>query len=165
MHIILGFMVLLGIYILIPNFNIESTQVKGILLGVFSALCYAIRNLILKNHVANYNGTTLMMYQTAILTVLILPAIFFMDTSNIATQFPYILLLALVTSAIGHSLFIGSLKYFSVSTASIIGSSQPVFGIIIAFIFLNEIPTLNTFFGGSLIIATVIIESIRSRKT
>ena len=162
-HIILGFMVLLGIYILAPNFNFESNQVKGVLLGVFSAVCYAFRNLILKNHVANYNGTTLMMYQTAILTVLILPVMFFMDTSNIQTQFPYIILLALVTTAIGHSLFIASLKYFSVSTASIIGSAQPVFGIIIAFIFLNEIPTLNTFFGGSLIIGTVVIESFRSK--
>jgi drug/metabolite transporter (DMT)-like permease len=73
-------------------------------------------------------------------------------------------LLALVTTAIGHSLFINSLKYFSVSTASIVGSIQPIFGIIIAFIFLNEVPTLNTFIGGTLIIATVIIESIRSKK-
>tara|TARA_R110002096_G_scaffold25040_3_gene78675 strand:- start:347 stop:1207 length:861 start_codon:yes stop_codon:yes gene_type:complete len=163
-HVILGIIVLIGIYILAPEFNFESSQVKGILLGVFSALCYALRNLILKQHIGNYNGTVLMLHQIIILSIILLPAMFLMDSSNIKTQFPYVILLALVTTAIGHSLFIYTLKYFSVSTASIINSVQPFFGIMIAFFFLKEIPTLNTFFGGALILATAIIESVRSKK-
>ena len=74
------------------------------------------------------------------------------------------LLLALLTTAIGHSLMVHSLQFFSVSTASIISSVQPIFGSILAFFFLKEVPTWNTFLGGSLILATVIIESIRSKK-
>ena len=105
-----------------------------------------------------------MFYQVAILSLLLVPVLFFMDTSGIKTQFPYVILLALLTTAIGHTMFINSLKYFKVSTASIIGSAQPVFGIIIAYAFLNEIPTKNTFIGGSLILLTVIVESIRSNK-
>lgn len=163
-HIVLGIMVLVGIYILAPEFNFESSHAKGILLGVFSALCYALRNLILKQHVGSYNGTVLMLHQTITLSIILLPAMFLMDSSNLKTQFPYVILLALVTTAIGHSLFIHTLRYFSVSTASIINSVQPIFGIIIAFFFLNEIPTLNTFFGGALILATAIIESVRSKK-
>jgi drug/metabolite transporter (DMT)-like permease len=163
-HIFLGILVLIGIYILSPDFDFESSQVKGILLGVFSALCYALRNLILKRNISSYGGTALMMHQILILSVLLVPTIFFMDTSNLSSQFPYIIILALVTTAIGHSIFIHSLKYFSVSTASIINSIQPVLGIIMAYFFLKEIPSWNTFFGGSLILATVIIESIRSRK-
>lgn len=164
-HIVLALMVLLGIYILAPDLNFESTHLKGIGFGVLSAISYALRNLILKRHVNKYNGTALMMQQSLIVSIVLLPVMFTMDTSNIQTQFPYLLILGLVTTAIGHSLFIGSLKYFSVSTASIIGSAQPIFGIIIAFIFLNEIPTINTYLGGGLILATVIIESIRSRKS
>ena len=163
-HILLALMILLGIYILAPEFDFKSNQVRGILFGVFSAVCYSIRNLMLKKTVSKYNGTSLMMYQTFFLTVLLLPALFIKDSSNITTQYPYIILLAVVTTAIGHSLFVSSFKHFSVSTASIVASTQPVFGIIIAYFFLNETPTLNTFIGGSLIIATVIIESIRSKK-
>ena len=88
-----------------------------------------------------------------------------MDMSTITTQYPYVILLALVTTAIGHTLFVNSLKYFKASTASIIGSIQPIFGILIAFFFLNEKPTMHTFVGGSLILATVVIESIRSKNT
>jgi len=164
-HIVLGVIVLLGIYILAPEFNFESTHVQGIILGVFSALFYALRNLILKRHVVNYNGSVLMLHQILILSFVLLPVLYFMNTDNVPSQLPYILLLALFTTAIGHSIFIHSLKYFSVSTASIINSTQPVFGIIMAFLFLNEIPHWNTFIGGSLILGTVIIESIRSKPS
>ncbi len=163
-YILLGLMVLTGLFILTPEFNIESTQVKGILFGVFSAFCYAVRVLILKQHVAKYNGTMLMFYQTVIITILLLPTLFFMDISGLESQFPYLLLLAFLTTAIGHSLMLHSLKFFSASTASIISSLQPIFGIILAFFFLQEIPTMRTFWGGSLILLTVVIESVRSRN-
>lgn len=157
-------MVLLGLFILTPEFDLESTQLKGILFGVFSAFCYALRILIMKKHVANYNGTMLMFYQTVIISILLLPTLFFMDLTGLKSQLPYILLLALITTAIGHSLMLHSLKYFSAATASIISSLQPIFGICLAFLFLNEIPTIHTFWGGSLILLTVVIEGIRTKK-
>ena len=163
-YILLGLMVLIGLFILTPEFNIDSTQVKGILFGVFSAFCYAVRILILKQHVAKYNGTMLMFYQTVIITILLLPTLFFMDISGLESQFPYLFLLAFLTTAIGHSLMLYSLKFFSASTASIISSLQPVFAIILAFFFLQEIPIIRTFWGGSLILLTVVIESVRSKK-
>jgi drug/metabolite transporter (DMT)-like permease len=164
MYIFLGLMVLLGLYILVPELSLESDQVKGILFGIFSALCYAIRILILKQHVANYNGTMLMFYQTVLITILLVPVLFFMDLSGLQSQFPYLILLALLTTAIGHSLMLHSLKFFSATTTTIISSLQPIFGIILAFFFLNETPTINTFFGGGLILLTVVIESIRTKK-
>lgn len=163
-HLFLGLLVLLGIYLLIPNFSLESKQLAGVLLGLISAVCYSLRTLILKRHIGAYNSTVLMFYQVLILSAILIPVLFFMDTSGIKTQIPYVILLALLTTAIGHTMFVNSLKYFKVSTASIIGSAQPVFGIIIAYFFLNEIPTIHTFYGGSLIVLTVMIESIRSRK-
>jgi len=164
-YILLGVIVLIGIYILAPEFSIESTHVKGILFGLASALFYALRNIISKQLVSNYNSTSIMLYQIGIISIVLSPVLFFMDTSGISTQFPYVLILAVITTAIGHTMLVNSLKHFTVSTASIISSSQPILGIIIAFIFLSEIPTWNTFFGGLIILSTVVIESIRSRKS
>lgn len=163
-YLLLGFMVLLGLYILTPELNLESTHLKGILCGVLSALCYAIRILILKKKVANYHGSMLMFYQTVIITLLLLPTLFFLDISGFTSQFPYLLLLALLTTAIGHSLMLRSLRFFSASTATIISSLQPIFGIVLAFLFLSEIPTLKTYIGGAFILMTVVIESIRAKK-
>jgi drug/metabolite transporter (DMT)-like permease len=163
-YLVLGLMVLLGLSILVPELSLESNQVKGILFGVFSALCYAIRILILKQHVAHYNGTMLMFYQTVLVTILLFPVLFFMDVSGLQSQFPYLILLALLTTAIGHSLMLHSLKFFTATTTTIISSLQPIFGIILAYFFLSEIPTTKTFIGGSIILLTVVVESIRSRK-
>jgi drug/metabolite transporter (DMT)-like permease len=163
-HIVLGIIVLIGIYILAPEFDLESSDVKGILFGVLSALCYAIRVLILKQHVHNYHGSMLMFYQTSVITIVMIPVLFFMDLSGFQSQFPYLLLIALLTTAIGHSLMVHSLKFFSASATTIISSIQPIFGIILAFLFVNEIPTMNTVWGGLLILSTVFVESVRSKK-
>ncbi len=162
-HIMLGILVLIGIYILTPEFNFESDKVKGVLVGVLSAIFYSLRILILKRHVVKYNGTMLMLHQLLILTIVLLPILFFMDNSGITTQYPFVILLALLTTAIGHTMFIYSLKHFSASTASIITSILPFYGILIAYFFLNEIPSKNTLIGGLIIISTVIIESVRSK--
>ena len=164
-HLVLGAMVLIGVSILTPEFNMESSDVKGILFGLFSALCYSIRILILKQHVKQYHGSMLMFYQTTVITIVLFPVLIFMDLSGFQSQFPYLLLLALLTTAVGHSLMVHALKFFSASTATIISSIQPVFGIIIAIIIVDEIPNKNTIWGGVLIISTVFIETIRSKKT
>ncbi len=163
-YILLGVIVLIGLYILAPEFSLESNELKGVLYGLFSALCYSIRILILKQHVDTYNGSMLMLYQTLIITMFLAPVLFFVDVSGLESQFPYLVLLAVLTTAIGHTMMVKSLKHFSASTATIISSIQPIFGIIIAFFVVNEIPSFNTFIGGSLILSTVVIESFRSKN-
>ena len=163
-YILLGVMVMLGIYFLAPEFNLESTHVKGALFGLLSALFYAIRNIISKQMITRYNSSSIMLYQIGIIAIILSPALFIMDTSGMATQYPYVIILAVITTAVGHTMLVNSLNYFSVSTASIISSVQPILGIIIAFVFLKEIPSWNTFFGGLIILSTVIIESIRSKQ-
>ncbi|NMH87226.1 DMT family transporter [Flavivirga algicola] len=163
-HLLLALLVLIGIYVLAPEFNIQNSDFEGIVWGIISALFFSLRNIILKRGSLKYDGTMVMMYQLLVITIVFSPILYFMDTSNINAEYPYIILLALLATAIGHTLFIKSLQRFSASTASIILSTQPIYGIILAYIFLNEIPAFNTYIGGTLILSTVIIESIRSRK-
>ena len=148
-----------------PELNFENSNVRGILFGLFSALCYSIRILILKKIVKEYHGSMLMFYQTFVITILLVPVLFFLDVSGFQSQVPYLLILAIVTTAVGHSLMVHSLKFFSASTATLISSIQPVFGMFIAFIIVNEIPSLDTIWGGLLILSTVGIEAIRSKKS
>lgn len=164
-HVILGFIVLLGIYFLSADLQLESDHTKGILIGLVSAVFYAIRNLILKKHVTKYNGSMLMLYQVIIVTFVLSPLFFFTDETPKSTEWIALLLLALLTTTIGHTLFLKSFKNFSVTSASIIGSIQPIYGIILGILFLKEIPNPNTIIGGVLILTSVVIESIHSRKS
>ncbi|WP_026775807.1 DMT family transporter [Polaribacter sp. Hel_I_88] len=163
-HVLLAVLVFFGIFILIPEFSFENDDFKGILLGILSALFFALRNLVVKKQVKNYNGSMLMFYQMIVVTVFLIPILFYSDFTNVYSQIPFLILVALLTTAIGHTMLVNSLKHFSAATASIISSVQPIFGIIIAYIFINEIPSPNTFIGGSLVLLTVVIESFRSKK-
>lgn len=160
-HIFLGLLVLLGIYLLVPEFNLENETLKAVGFGVFSALCYAIRNIIMKSKVEKYNGSVLMYYQLAVVTALLLPTFFVLDSSQLINYLPAGIVLALLTTALGHTLFLYSFKNFSIGTASIISCIQPVYGIILGALFLNEYPAFSTIVGGSIIIISVVAESIR----
>lgn len=163
-HILFGCMILLGIYILAPDFDLKNSHFVGVLFGLFSAVFYALRNLIVKRNVSSYNGGMIMFYQLTIVTVLMIPVMLYMDTSGFEKQYPYLLFVGLITTALGHTLFIRGLKNFSATTASIISSTQPIYGVITGYLFLNEIPSLNTYLGGGLILTTVIVESVMANK-
>ncbi len=163
-HLLLAVLVLIGIYFLVPDLDFNNSYTKAVLLGVISAICYSLRNLIMKTKVGNYNGSVLMWYQLVVVTIFLMPFLFIMDSSGIKDQWLPTLTLALLTTAIGHTLFLESFKRFSITTASIISSVQPVYGIIIGIIFLGEIPVFSTIIGGVLILTSVVIESIRTYK-
>ena len=163
-HLIFGVFILIGIYLLVPAFDFESEQSKGLLMGLFSALTYALRNLILKKRIEKIKGSLLMFYQLGITLVLLFPVLMLYPLDSFTAQIPYLLFLGFVTTALGHSLFLNSLTYFTVSTASIMNSIQPIFGILIAFFFLKEIPPASSLIGGVIILTTVVIESLRSRR-
>lgn len=164
MHLLLGGLVLLGIYFLSPNFNLKDSNTLAIIMGLISAFSYALRNIILKMKVHKYQGTTLMVYQTATIALLMLPALFFTSSTEILGQWEGLLALGVITTAIGHSLFLMTFKHFSITTVSILSSVQPIYGIIIGALFLNEIPKATTLVGGALILSSVFIESVRSSK-
>jgi drug/metabolite transporter (DMT)-like permease len=79
-------------------------------------------------------------------------------------QLPYLLLLGAVTTALGHTLFLTSFSHFNISTASIMSSIQPLFGVLIAMVFLSEIPSLKSVLGGVLILTTVVLENWRVKE-
>ena len=163
-HVLLGFIVLIGVYFLSPEFNLENNQTKGVLFGLISAIFYSIRNILMKKKVANYHGSMLMFYQMVIITLVLWPVLFIFEATPTTNDWQALLVLALVTTSIGHTLFVMSFKNFSISTASIMSSVQPIYGIIFGIFLLNEIPSENTLIGGFLILTTVVIESINSRK-
>ncbi len=162
-HLLLGTLILVGIYLLVPEFDLKNTATQGLLIGLFSALAYSLRNLILKKHNAMGNGSIQMIYQLGVIVVLLLPVLWIYPNTDLSSQWPYLLLLGAITTALGHTLFLSSFAHFSISTASIMSSIQPLFGVLLGALFLSEIPDLKSILGGVLILTTVVLESRRAR--
>jgi len=163
-QVLLAIIICLGMYLILPEFSLENTKTQGILWGTLSALSYSLRNLVLKSSVNNVEAPVIMFYQMLVTTILLFPSLFFFPLDEVPSALPALLSLALFTTCLGHSLFIRSFKNFSVSTVSILSSIQPVYGIILGILFLNETPSITTLIGGVLILSTVVIEGVLSTK-
>jgi len=157
-HFLLGLMIMAGVYFLTPSFELDNTATQGVLMGILSSICYSVRNLLMKQKITSINGSVLMLYQMGVTLIILLPAIVKFEVNSYATNLPYILILGVLTTAVGHTLFLNSFKKFSIGTVSIMSGIQPIYGILLGFLFLNEIPSLRSIIGGVLIILTVLIE-------
>ncbi len=164
MHLFLGIFVLFGVYFLVPEFSLDNQQTIAVCFGVGSAFLYSLRNILMKQQASKYNGWVLMLYQMFVVSTLLIPVLFFFDLSVIPSQLAPVLVLGLLTTSVGHTLLVSSFKYFSATTASIISSAQPIYGILLGYFILNEIPSINTVIGGLLIATAVFTEIFRSFK-
>lgn len=163
-HLYLGILVLIGIGFLVPDLDLENKYTQAIGFGLFSALCYTLRNIIMKKKVATYQGSVLMWYQMVIVGTLLLPISLGVSSEELQASWKHILILGLLTTSVGHTLFLMSFKHFNITTASIMSSVQPIYGIIMGILILGEKPDFRTIIGGLLIISAVIIESLRVAK-
>jgi len=161
-NLIMSILVTIGIFFLVPEFNIENDYTLGVVIGLTSAVIYSFRNILLKKQIEQYSGISLMFYQLTINAIILAPMLLFFTWSIPAEHLLALIGLGLITTAAGHTLFVISLRHFSVSAASIMSSLQPLLGIVLAYFFLHEVPAAKTIVGGALILTTVILESIRS---
>lgn len=164
-HLALGVLTLIGIYFLVPDLDLSNSYFLAVICGIISALSYALRNILMKNQVSKYNGLLIMYVQIMVVVIGLTPVFFFQGLKNISNHWHQIVLLALFTTVIGHTLFLMSFRNFSITTASIISCVQPIFGIILGAIFLGEYPHYTTYIGGIFIISAVLVESLRSIDT
>ena len=160
-HLPLTLITLVGIYFLVPNFDMSDDLTVGILFGLLAALSYAIRNIWIRKHIDVISGSLSMAYQLLALSIVLIPFLFFYpleqdqyfldNTTNLIT-------LGLITTAVGHTLFVRSFKYFSVTTVSIMSNFTPVLGIGWGMLFLDEIPKKGIYIGGSIILLVTLVE-------
>lgn len=110
LHIALGLLVLAGIYFLSPSFDLKNDYFIAVILGVASAIFYSFRNLLMKREVERYNGTVLMFYQILIVSILLFPSVFYSEFAEVSAQWKPLLILAVLTTCVGHTLFLKSFK-------------------------------------------------------
>ncbi len=163
LHVGLGVLVIIGVYLLAPGeLTLADDTFVGILFGLGSALIYALRNILVKTQVDTVDGSVLMWYQVLITVLALAPVFVWLPWAPPVGALPYLLALGVVTTAIGHTMFLHSFRYFSVSTASLLSCVQPVYGILIAATFFHEWPGWWSVAGGALILAAVAVESRRA---
>lgn len=156
--------VLLGIFLIVPDVSLDNDVTLGISVGIFSALLYAIRNLCHRKYFSHYSGSHAMTYQTLVIFMCLL--LFTSDELVQSESMTYLWLavLGIFLTAIPHALIASSLKHLRVKTFSLVACMQPFYGVILAILVLDESPGWQTILGGLLVISAAIYETINAQK-
>lgn len=162
--IICALVVLLGVYLLVPELSLANETTLGILLGVFSALLFALRNVLHKRLFSEYKGTQAMFYQTLVAAVMLAPFVEFDPRQMNGSELSLLLLLSVVFTATPHALLANSLRYLSAKTAGLISCLQPLYGTVLAALVLSQWPQGATIIGGILIVCAAAYETLSAGR-
>lgn len=156
--------VLFGIFLIVPEVSLENEATQGVLIGILSAVLYAVRNLVHRKHFSHYSGAHAMAYQT--LVIFISLSFFSTDELFKASQETYIglIILGIFLTAMPHALIAASLRHLRAKTFSLIACMQPLYGVGLAILVLDEQPRWQTLVGGLLVISAAIYETINTQK-
>lgn len=161
--VVLAVITLLAIYIIAPSFSVSSDMNIAIGLGLFSSLMYSLRNIWITTITPHYSGTTIMTYQMGWMAILLSFAFIWQPMDLVHIDWVAIIILGVVTTAFGHTLFMRGLAFYKATTASILASIVPVYAITLGYLILDEVPSVRTIIGGSIIIAIVLIKALEKQ--
>ena len=156
--------VLLGIYLLVPEFSLSNQTTQGLLWGVFSALFFALRNIIQGHYFKGYTARHSLFYQTLVTFIVLLPFSFEVIPEVTDFQWGQLVILGLIFTALPHTLFAFSLLNLKAKTVSLIACVQVVYATLFAAAVLGEWPQFSTVLGGLIVVSAAMYESYTTGK-
>lgn len=169
-QLLLSAVTLLGISLI---FHFDTAYQLGIMLGVISSAFAALYTIYNEKLVQHYDSKLINFYQMLSGTValgILLPVYYYLypDAAFIpaVSDAVYLFLLAAVCTVGLYIIFAEVLKKLPAFTVNLSFNLEPVYAIIIAFIFFNEGKEVNASFyiGVALVILSVVFQSVISKK-
>ena len=160
----------MGIYII---FDFHPQYTLGILYGIAAALGSAIFPILNKQLLKKSTPENMTFYEMAggfmFLTLLLPFYINFLDaelTWPSTTDWIWLLILAGVCTVLTLILQLNALKHISAFTSNLTYNLEPLYGIVMAFVFFQETKMLHPGFyiGLALILLSIILQMIRVKK-
>lgn len=159
-NIVIAFIVFFGVALVVPSIRFSDPVFVGAVWGVASGASFALLSILNRKLVGKYSGAVIAFYQDLSAAVVLLPCWYFIAAPPRLSVHLKVLLLGVVFTALAHTLFIRGMKRISAQSAGIIACLEPLYGIILAFIFLGEVPALRTLLGGLIILGAVFYVSV-----
>lgn len=152
---------LLGVFITIPEFSLENQITIGILWGMVSSLSYAVLSLANRYLSRSYAARTVCLYEQGTAAVVLLPAMFLVKRSWTTQNILGIAAIGFICTAFAHSLYVAAQRKVKAQTAGIVSGMETVYGIVYALLFFGEVPGIRELIGGAVILGVALVISLR----
>ncbi|MDY0051165.1 MAG: DMT family transporter, partial [Aliarcobacter sp.] len=155
-----SFFMFIGLYIIF-NSSLEFGRLQGNIFALLCTILFSISFVLLSKY-KEMDRVVLTAFSGISLSVLayILSDDLIIDMNNLLI----VMFMGLIISSFSRVLIGNGAKYISASEVSLLMLIETIMAPIWVWIFLNEIPTIYTFIGGSVIIITLIINSLYTLK-
>lgn len=163
-HVLFSIIGFAGIVLMVEEYNLGNSVTQGVLFSLVSALLMALRSIWSRKYVRVYNGSTVMFWQLLFGAIALLPFAHTIPSTIEPLHIGLLLALAIFGTALAHTMVTGSMKYLSARATSLIGSIQPVYGIIVGYFLFSEVPSLRIILGGLIVISVVVLETRDQKK-
>lgn len=163
--VITAVLVVLGLILVTPNWDLSNHLTQGVLWGVFSAFTYALLSLMSRWYVRVYPTVTVAFYQQAFAALCALPFALSWQGSISGRDLGLLILLGVVFTGLAQGLAVASLRHLRAQTVGVAYGMEPVYGVVFAWLMLHELPSARTLCGGALICGAVLWTSVRGSPT
>ncbi|MFB0495141.1 drug/metabolite transporter (DMT)-like permease [Mucilaginibacter sp. SG538B] len=174
LEILAGILIISGIILI---FKFETRYTKGIIAGLVSAVCASLFSIINSRHVQKLQAPVIAFYELSGAFVWI--SIYLLITSGYTramllkpADIGYLVLLGTVCTSLAYVAGVSVMRELSAFRVALITNLEPVYGIIMSFIFLGDMNKMTPGFwsGALLILSTIFLypvarKQITQRKT
>ncbi len=169
LEVMVGLLIILGLYII---FQFEPDHMAGIITALTAAFLAALFTVMNKGLIESHRPLVISFYEMGGGFLAISLYLFFTGTFGKGLQMPVLndwfllLILGIVCTAYAFATSVQVMKVLSAYTAVLIINLEPVYGILLAFLFFGDSEYMSAgFYAGTLIILTaVILFPILSKK-
>ena len=135
-----------------------DAKLSGTIAGVGSALSFAVFGIQTKIFTTEIKPPMVSFIQNLVVALCVAPiAAFISQAPKTVTDWLYLMLLGVVTTALMHQLYLFALKRLSATTCSGFIALEPVYAIVFAAVFFGEPLTLWVVVSGALIIGSSVV--------
>ncbi len=168
-EVVFGLVVIIGLYLI---FSVETSYVMGIVVALISAFLVALFSLINGKLAHQLKPSVISFYEIGSGVVFLSLYLFFKGDFSAAffqlssNDFVYIFILASACTAYAFIASVKIMQYLSPYTVMLTINLEPVYGIILAFIFIGKSEKMSPLFyvGALLILSTVIANGVLKNK-
>ncbi|MBC7745245.1 MAG: EamA family transporter [Flavobacterium sp.] len=159
LEIIIGFLIITGIYLI---FKFESQYTFGIICGLLSALCASLFSIINSKQVKNRSATVISFYELIgawfwISLLMVLKGEFTEEMKLNFSDLAYLLILGTICTSVAYVAGVSVMKELTAFRVALITNLEPVYGILLAFLFLGKKEQMTIgFYAGCFIILIAI---------
>ncbi|MCX8107880.1 MAG: DMT family transporter [Verrucomicrobiae bacterium] len=153
-----------GLALVVPEYDLKASVVQGTLLGVFSALTFAILAFLNRRFTNRCSPALIAASQNTVAAVGLCPIVLASTQAVARSDVVMLGVLGVLSTATAHALYIRGLRSVRPSVVGVLTALEPVYGILLAALFMGEFPKGRCLLGGTIILAAAISAASSQRS-